>query len=207
MKKFISFILVFSVVFCFAACGGNETPDENVGESIGTINGGSEENVEKVYYSKGNFDGTVYENKWADIKFVLPEGFSNADSATYMAAENSSTECGMYFIADDTMSLIYICYEKLPTFPVYEEEEYLDTIMKQLQEIEGITYETPDTYSDTTISGYKYKKAECKFNNGNGDFSNTFLVRKLDDYMISISVVSINPESNMILANNITSVK
>ena len=34
MKKFISFILVLSVVFCFAACGGNETPDENIGNNI-----------------------------------------------------------------------------------------------------------------------------------------------------------------------------
>lgn len=30
MKNFISLLLMLSLVFCFAACGGNETPDENV---------------------------------------------------------------------------------------------------------------------------------------------------------------------------------
>lgn len=30
MKKFISLFLILSLIFCFAACGGNETPDENI---------------------------------------------------------------------------------------------------------------------------------------------------------------------------------
>ncbi len=34
MKKFISLLLMLSLVFCFAACGGNETPDENSGNNI-----------------------------------------------------------------------------------------------------------------------------------------------------------------------------
>ncbi len=176
-------------------------------DSGDSTNDGYEEIPDKLYYSKGTFDGSVYENKWADIKFSLPEGFSDADVATYSAAENSNTECGMYFIADDTMSLIYITYEKLPTFPLYDEEDYLDVAMKSLQGASGITYKTPNSYSTTTIGGYTYTKAECEFNNGNGDFSNTFYVRKLDKYMICISAISINPESNDALVSNITSAK
>ena len=34
MKKFISLILILSFVFCFAACGGNETPNENNDNNI-----------------------------------------------------------------------------------------------------------------------------------------------------------------------------
>ena len=34
MKKFISLFLILSLIFCFAACGGNETPDENSGNNI-----------------------------------------------------------------------------------------------------------------------------------------------------------------------------
>ncbi len=176
----------------------------NIDESGGTTNNNTEETSEKLYYSKGTFDGSVYENKWADIKFILPEGFSDADSATYSAAESSNTECGVYFMADDTMSLIYICYEKLPTFPEYDEEEYLDSALKSLENISGITYNIPDTYSTTTIGGYAYAKAECYFNNGNGDFANTFYVRKLDNYMICISAISINSKSNDALVSNIT---
>jgi len=34
MKKFISLLLIFTLVFCFAACGGNETPNENNDNNI-----------------------------------------------------------------------------------------------------------------------------------------------------------------------------
>lgn len=173
----------------------------------GETNNNTENNTEKSYYSKGSFDGSVYINKWADIQLALPEGFSNADLATYNAAENSNTECGLYFVADDTMSLIYISYEKLPKFPVYDEEKYLDAAMKSLGSASGVTYKTPDTYSSTTIAGYTYAKAECKFNNGNGVFSNTFYVRKLDNYMICISTIGIDSGANDALASKITVVK
>lgn len=177
----------------------------NIGDNINSSDDSSSyDEPVKLYYTKGAFDGAVYVNEWADIKFALPEGFSNADSATYSAAENSTTECGAYFIADDAMSLIYISYEKLPTFPVYDEEEYLDVAMKSLKALSGITYQIPNTYSTTTIGGYAYTKAECEFNNGNGDFSNTIYVRKLDGYIICISAVGINSESNDALVNNIT---
>lgn len=187
--------------------GNNGDYSFNIGESDSTTNNNSQETPEKLYYSEGNFDGSIYENKWADIKFALPEGFSDADTATYMAAENSNTDCGMYFMADDTMGLIYICYEELPTFPVYDEEEYLDSAMKSLQNISGVTYKIPDTYSTATISGYAYAKAECEFNNGNGDFANTFYVRKLDNYMIVISVIGVNSGYNDALVANITTAK
>ena len=160
-----------------------------------------------VEYTKGSFDGTTYVNKWADIEFSLPKGFSNADLATYSAAENSTTECGMYFMADDTMGLIYICYEKLPTFPVYDEEEYLDAALKTLKNISGVTYELPDTYTTAVVGGYSFKKAECKFNNGNGDFINSFYVRKLDNYMIVISAIGVNSGYNDDLVANITTAK
>lgn len=185
--------------------GGNSNNNDYGYNDI--TNNNSEEIPEKIYYSEGTFDGSVYENKWADIKFVMPEGFSNADLATYSAVENASTECGMYFIADDTMSLIYICYEKLPSFPVYDEEKYLDSAMKSLENVSGVTYTIPNTYSTATIGGYAYAKAECGFNNGNGDFSNTFYVRKLDGYMICISAIGVNSASNDALVANITTAK
>lgn len=179
----------------------------NIGGNIDSSDDStSYDEPEKVYYTKGTFDGTTYVNEWADIKLTVPVGFSDADSATYSAAENSTTECGIYLMADDTMSLIYICYEKLPTLPVYDEEEYLDVAMKSLHSISGITYQTPDTYSTATIGGYTYTKAECEFNNGYGDFSNTIYVRKLDNYIIFISAIGINPESNDALVSNITTV-
>lgn len=210
MKKFLSVLLACLLVFAFAGCVNNDTySKENYENSSVNSNNNdyTEEITEKIYYSEGTFDGSVYENKWADIKFEMPEGFSNADLADYSSVENASTECGMYFIADDTMSLIYICYEKLPSSPVYDEEEYLDAAMKLLKNASGVTYTIPNTYSTTTIGGYTYTKADCGFNNGNGDFLNTFYVRKLDGYMICISAIGVNSASNDALVSNITTVK
>ncbi len=188
--------------------GGNSGNNSNYSNHVSDYtNHSSEDRPDKLYYSKGNFDGSVYTNEWADIKLALPAGFSNADQATYSAAETSNTECGVYFIADDTMSLIYISYEELPTFPIYDEEDYLDSAMKSLESVSGVEYKIPETYSTATIAGYTYTKAECEFKNGNGDFSNTFYVRKLDNYMICISAISVNPESNDALVRNVTTAK
>lgn len=170
-------------------------------------NSNSYQDPVKVEYTKGDFDGSVYTNEWADIKFALPDGFSNADAATYSAAESSTSECGAYFISDDTMSLIYICYEKLPSYPDYDEEEYLDILMESLESINEVDYTTPKTYFTANIGGYAYAKAECKFSNDYGDFSNTIYVRKLDNYIILISAAGVNPEANAALVNNITTIK
>lgn len=161
-----------------------------------------------VEYTKGEFDGTTYINEWADIKLVLPAGFSNADSSTYSAAENSTTDCGVYFMADDTMSLIYICYEKLPTFPEYDEESYLDSAMNAMesQAPAGITYETTGVYTTTTIAGYAYASVECEFNNGYGDFVQSIYVRKIDNHMVFISAIGVSADTNNNLVKTITTV-
>lgn len=195
--------------------------DQGYGDNSGSGNGGdysintgdtndsSDESITSdetvaVAYTKGTFDGSVYVNEWADIKLALPDGFSDADSATYSSAESSNTDCGAYFMADDTMSLIYICYEKLPSFPVYDEEEYLDSAMDSIKNISGVTYEVDDAYSTTNIAGYAYATAECNFNNGYGDFVQSVYVRKIDGYMVFISAISNSADSNDALVNNIT---
>ena len=47
MKKFISLLLMLSLVFCFAACGGNKTPDENIGNNnvVDNIDDNSDDNI------------------------------------------------------------------------------------------------------------------------------------------------------------------
>lgn len=149
----------------------------------------------------------TYVNEWADIKLALPVGFSDADSFTYSAAESLNTECGAYFMADDTMSLMYICYEKLPTFPIYDEEDYLDSAMNVLKNQTGITCEVDDVYSTTNIAGYAYVTAECNINNGYGNFVQSIYVRKIDGYMVFISAISNSADSNNVLVNNISTAK
>lgn len=184
--------------------------DDNSGYefNIGGGDNSSDNDVidETPKYTKGEFDGTTYINEWADIKMVMPAGFVNADSDTYSAAENSTTECGVYLMAEDSMSMIYVIYEKLPSFPVYDEEEYLDAVVNTLKNPPaGITYETTDiTYTTKNIAGYAYAKADFKFNNGYGDFVQSGYARKLDDYMIFVCAIGSSAEANDSLVNIIS---
>lgn len=182
--------------------GGNNSSSNNDDNSSSS----NDDIAEAIKYTKGSFDGTTYINDWADIKMVMPAGFQNADSETYSASENSTTECGVYLMAEDSMSIIYIVYEKLPTFPVYDEEDYLDAVVNTLKDPPaGITYETTGiTYTTKNIAGYAYAKADFKFNNGYGDFVQSGYARKQDDYMIFVCAIGTSAEANDALVNIIS---
>lgn len=172
---------------------------------IGTIN--DSENSDSENYTKGEFDGAVYVNEWANIKLSIPEGFSDADSSQYSIVENSTIDCGIYFISDDRTSAIYVCYEKLPSYYTYNENKYLDAAIKALDTVSGITYSAPDAYSEITVAGTSYTKAEYKLNNSYMTLVNTVCVRKLGDRMVSICVMSPTSEKNAELIDGITKVK
>lgn len=186
--------------------GGNNSSSKNNYNSSSSDNDVDDDITETIKYTKGVFDGTTYVNDWADIKMVMPAGFQNADSETYSASENSTTECGVYLMAEDSMSIIYIVYEKLPKFPVYDEEDYLDAVVNTLKDPPaGITYETAGiTYTTKNIAGYAYAKADFKFNNGYGDFVQSGYARKQDDYMIFVCAIGTSAEANDALVNIIS---
>lgn len=212
-KKVLVLGVVVAVIIVIAGLGGlAEKIFQSQGYGKSAVNNGYSDdrdlNNTEVSYSKGTFDGTVYVNDWADIKLELPDGFSNASSDYYNASENSTTECGMYFVSDDVKRLVYICYERLPSFASYNEEEYLDLFLKSLKnDTSGSSYEISDTYSTAIVGGYSYLKAEGMFNNGKVNFAITLHVRKLDNYMIVIGAMGDTYEYNNALVDNITNVK
>lgn len=182
--------------------------DFNIGTDDNFLDNDTESDVGNgvtVEYTKGTFDGTTYINEWADIKLALPAGFSNGDSSLYSAAENSTTDCGAYFMADDTMSLIFISFEELPTYMNIDEEKYLDATIKNMENTDsGLTYETTDVYSTKLIGGNIYKAAVCKFKNANGSFVQSAYVRKIDDRMVLISVAAVSSEACDALVSEIS---
>lgn len=184
--------------------GGFDIPDlPDITIENSSIGGNSDD----VDYTKGTFDGTTYTNEWADIQLDLPDGFYNADEDTYATAQDPNTDCGLYFQSDDTMSIIYICYEKLPAFPVYDEEDYLDALIGNLKKQTSLDYEASDSYSAAEVGGYTYKTAEGRFNNGYGDFVQSMFVRKIDDRVVLISALGVTAEANETLVDLITQVK
>lgn len=163
------------------------------------------DDYDTVEYTKGYFDGTTYINEWADIRLDLPEGYVEGDESMYASAETSTADCGMYFIAEDTMSLIYICFEGLPSVPVYDEEGYLDVAMQTLESQIEIEYQTPDTYKIVDVAGNTYTVADCYFKNGYYEGVQSICARKIDDRMVVICVTGVSVEENEALLNMITS--
>ena len=183
--------------------------------SSGSINSGvvgsadANDNEKNVPYTKGSFDGTKYVNEWADIEFVLPEGYSDADNSLYAASQNETTDCGGYFMATEKGSFIYFCFEKLPAFSSMDEDDYLDVVAQNYGDAMGAggSYKVGSTYYTTIIGGHTYKKISCEVTTAGQTFKNDMYVRKIDDYMVGISVVSLDSASNDALVKQITSVK
>lgn len=161
--------------------------------------------VEKAVYSKGALNGSVYTNKWADIQFEIPEGYLNADADTYAMSENETTECGLYIYANDNSSIMYIQYEKLPTYPSYDEADYLDAVVLNLET--EAAYQLSGTYAQISLGGYRYLKADCNFTNDYGNFVHTLYARKIGNYMALISVMGVSAETNDALLGTMTQVK
>lgn len=168
--------------------------------------GGVYDDFGETEYDSGFFDGAVYRNYWAGIEMECPEGFSQAPLDTYSSVENETTECGVYFVSDDSSSSIFICYEKLPDGYYGDEWDYLDAVISLFQDDEECVYYTPDSYTTEVIADRSFLKAECSVIYSRFEVFQTFYVRKVDDYMIVICAISDVETNNDGLVSGIYSV-
>lgn len=171
---------------------------ENYSESSES-DGGSSEVI--IPYSKGEFDGTVYKNEWADIMFTMPEGFSNGAQDDYDSASDWKTDCGLFCQADDGTSFLQISFEKLSTSTYYDEEKYFDNIKVETNDFDDyigdgvVDVICSDNYYVESIGGYIYKDLLINVDYGYGYWPAHFFARKLDDYMIVIMVIGMDDEA------------
>lgn len=200
----LAFLVVVGVIIGVVASQDNGYNDDYYNDYDYNMDD-TYDDYDTVEYTKGYFDGTTYINEWADIKFDLPDGFVEGDDTMYASAETATADCGMYFVAEDAMSLIYICFEGLPAVPAYDEESYLDVAMPTLESQTEIIYQTPDTYKTVDIAGNIYTVADCNFKNGYYEGVQSFYVRKIDDRMVLICATGVSVEENEALVNMITS--
>ena len=160
-------------------------------------------NKKEITYTKGTFDGLKYVNEWADIEFVLPEGYTDADYSLYSASENESTECGGYFISKEKGSFIYFAFEEIPKFSFVDEEDYIEVATKNYTNELGPTCKTGEI-EYRMVAGCSYAKVRCEFTASGQDFVNDLYVRKVDNYMVVISAVSLDGSTNNVLVSKIT---
>lgn len=199
----IAVILILFFIGIGFALGNNSQSDNST--SDGNIK--TTENLPKVEYTKGTLDGTTYTNEWANIKFTIPEGFSNADSEYYETSETLVSECGLYVVSDTSYDTLIIGFEKLPAVPKVDEEEYMDIVMEQFAESTDVIYEIPDSYTTKTIANQTFLKATCQVKNGDIDLVQTYCVKKIDNTMVYIIVSGFYTEENNKMLENIEAYK
>lgn len=160
-----------------------------------------------VEYTEGYFDGSVYTNEWADIELALPVGFSNGSEEEYANYKNSTTDCGLLFTSDTEITTLAICFEKLPSYPIYDEESYLDQGTENADSNSyGVTFTPKGDYSFFTIGGQVYTKAVYTVDNGYNTYEQCVYVRKIDNYMIGISLLGTSETENDEIVEQITQI-
>lgn len=174
---------------------------------VGAIFGG-DSNDSGVAYTKGAVADGWYVNEWANLKFEITEEWPQGTAEQYAAYENETTDCGFLAQDDATNNQLCIGFEKLESVAgLLSEEDYLDRFEEMLSttyDDAGIEYEMGDTYN-TTIAGETYLSLSVSL--GGDMVHQTCCVRKMDGYIIFITVTSGDTATNSAALSSIQAVK
>lgn len=158
-------------------------------------------NVTIDSYTKGEFNGTYYNNVWADIKYYLPVGFVNGDSDDYESFEDSVTDCVMYFISRDKTEIICMVVEKPEDSYLLDEEAYLDSVLESFEDDDEWIIDS--NYRTEYVSGNTYTAADCIYIADDSFVVESFYVRNIGDRVLSVVAISGSSDTNQKLFNQI----
>lgn len=156
---------------------------------------------------RGIWTDSTYTNSYMNLTFSMPDTWvyaSDEDIANTMsiAAENLS-EAGLELSEDmleqqsiydmmsqstTTTSSVMVMYENLSMTiggSMYTEELYLNSVKKQLEDLE-MGYTFPDDITTTTIGEETYSALNTEY--GEGELYQTYYVRKINNYMTCIII-------------------
>ena len=112
--------------------------------------------VNNVEYTKGELQGTVYLNEWANLRVEIPTGWKNSASSVYKEYErqdgtSNNVDCGLAIEKSDGTGQFIIIFEEVGKYGVTG-KTYLDSFEKaSLSEFSLISAEK--TRGGETIAG------------------------------------------------------
>lgn len=178
----------------------------------------SAENV--ITYTKGEVVGGVYINEWANICFPIPDGFPEADVATYdalatqMWGNTEKVEIGYASLNELTGNQFDVFFiDSSNLVRQYAASEYLDSIISGVLSNEsefaelGIELRV-DEYYDTVIAGETYSTGRViyLYSGIEGAYLYCY-IRILDDHVIAIIVSSADEGEIKDVISSITPVR
>lgn len=161
----------------------------------------------KQKYGKGELQGNVYTNEWANLKIELDERFTEASQEHYEAYDNLLTDCGAYFIAEGDGDELGIVFYKGGGYSVKEYcDEALDTWMSSVRThvnevfsqeyIKNIVYERDAKPVEIAGEDYLGVFLTVRFENGLSTVYSDYCAEK-DRKIIDIVVVADSLEESL----------
>lgn len=159
-----------------------------------------------ITYSAGTIKDGFYSNRWADIKFTMSEGWSEASQDQYKSYEDEITTCDFYAKNTDG-SLIAVVFVDLSNEDDLNYSEY--DLMKELS-VGVLSRFTKFKISDNLyqlIGNQLYLYSDISGNINNSNICITSYIRKNENRAIVINITSNSAEQNHKIAESIESVE
>ncbi len=171
----------------------------------------------KQKYSKGELQGNVYTNEWANLKIELDERFTEASAGHYDIYDNLLSDCGAYFIDEGDGDELGIVFYKGGMYSVKEYcdktiESWMDSVHKHVnivfspEYIKNIVYEKNAIPVEIAGADYLGAFLTVRFENGLSTVYGDYCAKK-DRKIIDIVVVADSLEENLSIVKDFESYK
>jgi hypothetical protein len=181
-----------------------ETPSEAPSETPAATSPAADTGAAAAL-QRGTWDGGIYENTFAGIRFAAPEGWyvaSDEEIAALMGqaadlftdeqkwvAESAKLTTIYDMMAQDpeTMTNVAVMFENLSVSGGLNvtEEDYLEIVTTQLSAMETLDY-TFEEPGETSIGGVSYDTVMAY--EENNDITQYYMVSRVDNYMVVLLI-------------------
>jgi len=199
MKKILCILVAAITLFTLCACGSPKSDDTSAAD------------VQKVEFTAGSWDGSVYTNEFADITYNQPDDWTHytdeqlaqqmqisvdvlSDKKAYneQIAKLPTAYCVIANGASGACVQIFFQNLEASEEKDMTPEEYLDVIFPMLEQMYaqyGFTCKVSDV-SKLTIGSQEYDYADISVESQGKVIKQAYLCRKVDNYICSFALTA-----------------
>ncbi len=204
MKKLLALLLALAMMLSFAACGSNETSDNNDDNETKQTEKKEEENkTPEKELAHGTIDGAVYTNDFLGMKFTRPDTWVYSTDAEIAAQINKSVD----FLGDkdkykQTLESTQTVYDMMVKDAVTNtnvqvlienlaksnstnitEDQYMKVLKTQLESVTEMTVKFDSNFTKVKLGEYEYLRGVADVTLNGVSMKQAYYIHKLDKYM------------------------
>ncbi|MCD7774369.1 MAG: NOB1 family endonuclease [Clostridiales bacterium] len=211
----IGVVVLFFIIAVLALIGSESEDTNGIGTDITAAEATEEETTEEesttaaIAYTKGSFEGNIYKNEWANIKFTAPDGYYEASSDFYSSLQTEGLDYGVWLVSGNANQII-VGFDNVASF--VSESIYLASEISSMEDSyndyaeQGITAEANDDFKDIEIAGETFKYYTTTFTSVSEGITCTTseYVRIYDGKAIGILIYGDSEEANNAIVSAFT---